>query len=421
MEVKAVRPKTILVAIVFAVAMAGLFGPGRPSSGQEQQRRKGTERAPGGCFICGNMPGMHTAMFEGADWFGTLAWDACPIKTYSEKHPNELKVVCQKIKADLKFTSFKDSCPSLAPYCEPEEKKPPEEECDTKKACEVIRAMLALIARYQVPTGFEPGSFARFMQEFNPLLQALSEALACRFNQGAPPNAATLKDLVGKIMRDRNYFRTLNDRSEFPQITACADRVLGETVRPSLVDACADYDRMQRIRQSLEQLAGVLGCPTAAAPTPKDECKELSNSLLDGLTTLFNELDQLKANNRFGSGEAYDQVTDGIKSALKELEDTAGQIEGTGGTGAQQYKDIQGRIGKLRELLDVWNRIKAASCLPPEIMQLLRRLATEKKAGSEHKATCTELCAATADWYVKISGLAAQRGTFFKACSLACF
>jgi hypothetical protein len=103
------------------------------------------------------------------------------------------------------------------------------------------------------------------------------------------------------------------------------------------------------------------------------------------------------------------------------LEDTAGQIEGTGRTGAQQYKDIQGRIGKLRELLDVWNRIKAASCLPPEIMRLLRRLATEKKAGSEHKATCTELCAATADWYVKISGLAAQRGTFFKACSLACF
>lgn len=113
------------LAIVCAVAMAGLFGPSlQPSSGQEQQRRKGTERAPGGCFICGNMPGMHTAIFEGADWFGTVAWDACPVKKYSEDHPNELKALCQKIKAEFikegfKFTSFKESCPSLAPYCEP--------------------------------------------------------------------------------------------------------------------------------------------------------------------------------------------------------------------------------------------------------------------------------------------------------------
>jgi hypothetical protein len=110
-----------------------------------------------------------------------------------------------------------------------------------------------------------------------------------------------------------------------------------------------------------------------------------------------------------------------LEGAIKELESTAETIEGQGRTGAQQYKDIQGRIAKLKELLDVWNRMKAASCLPTDVMQLLRRLAMEKKSGTEHKATCTELCAATADWYVKMSGLAAQRGTFFKACSLACF
>jgi hypothetical protein len=130
-----VKPKTIILAIACAFAVAGLFGPGsQPSSGQE--RRKGTEAAPGGCFICGNMPGMHTAMFEGADWFGTLSWDACPIKKYSEDNPEKLKGICQQIKTEFNFTSFKTSCPSLAPYCEPEakgpskEKEPPETKCD---------------------------------------------------------------------------------------------------------------------------------------------------------------------------------------------------------------------------------------------------------------------------------------------------
>jgi hypothetical protein len=142
---------------------------------------------------------------------------------------------------------------------------------------------------------------------------------------------------------------------------------------------------------------------------------------LDGLTTLFDKLDDLKLKNLIGSGDAYDQVADGIEGGIKELESAAKDIEGTGGTGAQQYKDIQEKLGKLKKLLDVWKKMKAASCLPPEIEELLRRLAQEKKSGQEHKATCTELCGATADWYVQISGLAPQRGTFFKACTLSCF
>jgi hypothetical protein len=122
------RMNWLAPAFTLALAASALFASHVPASlaQQEQQRRKGTERVPGGCFICGNIPGVHTESFEGADWFGTLAWDACPIKKYSEDHPEELKGICQKIKAKLKFTFFKDSCPSLAPYCEPEEKKPDE-------------------------------------------------------------------------------------------------------------------------------------------------------------------------------------------------------------------------------------------------------------------------------------------------------
>lgn len=286
--------------------------------------------------------------------------------------------------------------------------------------------MLGLIARYEAMTGFDPGSFARFANEFNPQLQKLSEALSCRFNEGtdAPPDAAQLKDLLGQLLRDRNSFRTLNNRSEFPQPSACIDRTDGAPIRASLVNRCADYDTVQRIKQNLTRLAGVLGCPVTTGGGPSNSnvsCKQLSNGLLDGLTTFFEQMDELQKTNRLGSGESYDQVAGGIESALDELQDAAKEIEGTGGTGAQQYQDIQGRIAKLRKLLDVWKQMKAASCLPPEIEQLLRRLAQEKRAGTEHKATCTELCGATADWYVEISGLAPQRGTFFKACSLACF
>jgi hypothetical protein len=303
-------------------------------------------------------------------------------------------------------------------------KPPAEDKCDSEKACEAVRAIESLIARYNGPAGSYFGSFAEFNREFSQLLQKLSEALACRFNKGSdPPNASALKNLVGQILHDKNGFLSLNERSQFPQKDSCIDRSLGQSVRPSLVNACADFDTMQRISTNLSRLGGALGCPgiSPPGPSPKTDCKQLSNGLLDGLTTLFKQMDQLQAGNQPPSSDSYDLVADGIESALDQLQDAAGDIEGTGGTGAQQYKDIQGEISKLRKLLDVWGKMKSASCLPPEVEQLLRQLARQKRAGTEYEATCTELCAATADWYVEISGLAPQRGTFFKACSLACF
>ncbi len=182
----------------------------------------------------------------------------------------------------------------------------------------------------------------------------------------------------------------------------------------------AEMLKISAIDRDLKGMA-TRACSVSGPPPAGTDCKQLSNGLLDGLTTFFKQMDKLQAGDSPPSSEAYDQVADGLEAALDQLQDAAEEIEGTGGTGAQQYKDIQGKISKLRQLLDVWGKMKAASCLPPEVEQLLRRLAQEKRAGTEHKATCTELCSATADWYVEITGLSAQRGTFFKACSLACF
>jgi hypothetical protein len=291
--------------------------------------------------------------------------------------------------------------------------------CDNKGACDAVAKMQKLIAEYDASSKLI-GSFREFMNKFDPLLQDLSEALACRFNQNdVPDEAEALKAVLGQLLRHRNSFKTLNDTSRYPSLSTCVSRSLNEPVPAAEVNACADLDTLNRIKSTLNGL-----CPKASKTTPKPssrDCKELSNGLLDGLTTLFDKLDDAKWKNLIGSGDAYDQVADGIDGGIKELESAAKEIEGTGGTGAQQYKDIQEKLGKLKKLLDVWKKMKAASCLPPEIEELLRRLAQEKRAGSEYKATCTELCGATADWYVEISGLAPQRGTFFKVCTLSCF
>lgn len=57
--------------------------------------------------------------YKRGDCFGILAADACgEILANIPKEKRE--GFCQKIKATLKFTSFKDPCPVYAPYCGPE-------------------------------------------------------------------------------------------------------------------------------------------------------------------------------------------------------------------------------------------------------------------------------------------------------------
>ena len=295
----------------------------------------------------------------------------------------------------------------------------PGSKCDKEKACEAIEAMEKTIAKYDgTILGTLPGSFAEMMAAVSKEMQTLSDALACRFNDGYnAADAKVLNDFVGQLLKDKNAFYRSGNQAKLPAQISC-DSDLGNPAS----NECRDYRTLERIRDNLSRFAGVLGCKgPPQSRVPKADCKELSNGVLDGLTTFFDELDKSKPKNQIGSGDSYDQVAGGIEGALEQLEEAAEEIEGRGGTGSQQYKDLQGKIAKLKKLLDVWSKMKAASCLPPEVEQLLRRLAAEKKAGAEHKATCTELCAATADWYVKMTGLPNQRSAFFKACTLACF
>ncbi len=81
--------------------------------------------APGGCYICGTLDFVY---FEGADWFGILAEDACPLQQHMG-NPARRQALCNKIKEQRKIKSWEVSCPGFAPYCNSEEpyKEPPED------------------------------------------------------------------------------------------------------------------------------------------------------------------------------------------------------------------------------------------------------------------------------------------------------
>lgn len=124
------KPKTVMLAIVCAVALAGLFGPGEQSSSGQQNPP--TSRKPAcGCYVCGKLDAVEFE--DNQDCAGILAEDACT-RNLGNLPREKREGFCQKIKAKLKFTSFKDSCPAFAAACEPGgstgEKPPPEKKCE---------------------------------------------------------------------------------------------------------------------------------------------------------------------------------------------------------------------------------------------------------------------------------------------------
>ena len=97
---------------------------------------QGTRKPACGCFVCGNMPGMHTVTILDKDCAGILAEDACT-KELASMPVRKIEAFCQKLEAQSQFRSFKDSCPVFAPLCEPKTEKAPENEPkDDKKKCE---------------------------------------------------------------------------------------------------------------------------------------------------------------------------------------------------------------------------------------------------------------------------------------------
>lgn len=108
------------LTLVFALALAAssLFAGYIPASLAQQPSADNLRKGACGCFVCGEMPGMHTVTFADKDCAGILAEDACG-QRLAQLPKEQLERFCQRIKAKLNFTSFKDSCAGVAPFCGP--------------------------------------------------------------------------------------------------------------------------------------------------------------------------------------------------------------------------------------------------------------------------------------------------------------
>ena len=112
------RMKWSVPAFALALAASALFASHVPASlAQQGQQFPPISRKPAcGCYVCGTLLAV---MFEDKDCAGILAADACG-ERLANLPKEKREDFCQKIKATLKFTSFKDYCPVYAPYCGPE-------------------------------------------------------------------------------------------------------------------------------------------------------------------------------------------------------------------------------------------------------------------------------------------------------------
>ena len=98
-----------------------------------------------------------------------------------------------------------------------------------------------------------------------------------------------------------------------------------------------------------------------------------------------------------GDNEAIDQarkqIDDAIKEAMKMLQEYERDAAGGANTTAGKYADYwRARIGQLKKLKGYWDMIRSASCIPRELVDLIKAMLGGRTD------MCTDLCYETAKW-----------------------
>lgn len=123
-----------------------------------------------------------------------------------------------------------------------------------------------------------------------------------------------------------------------------------------------------------------------------------------------------------GDNEVIDQaikpINDAIKEAQKMIEDYEREAHGGANTTAGQYADYwRTRLGQLQKAKGYWDMIRAASCIPPELMALIRAMMGGRTD------VCTDLCWETAKWieqWYPGPGGDIQKKLFLESCGFSC-
>ncbi len=166
----------------------------------------------------------------------------------------------------------------------------------------------------------------------------------------------------------------------------------------------------------LKAASGCGGAPSAAGSRPTEVSK--SSGRVSTSAGICKAGEQSKAP---GDDEAADFMLKGIKDAIKELEDKARELEGPGRPISHQLDDIKGRIAKLKQAKGYWDQIKAASCLPPDVLSTMRAVAADIRA-SGHSGYCPQMCDALGKWFEKLVGRekSLERKLFMEDCMGRC-
>lgn len=116
--------------------------------------------------------------------------------------------------------------------------------------------------------------------------------------------------------------------------------------------------------------------------------------------------------------KAIKPINDAIKEAQKMIEDYEREAQGGASTTAGQYADYwRTRLGQLQKLKGYWDMIRAASCIPPELMALIRAVMGGRTD------VCIDLCWETAKWIEKWypgPGGDIQKKLFLESCGFSC-
>ena len=193
-------------------------------------------------------------------------------------------------------------------------------------------------------------------------------------------------------------------QTKIDQMKAAID-ALGSGAAATPTQVVAEQVKMARIDLDLKIVA-TRSCAVSGPPPPPSS----------GICSAG--IPPKKAGDNEAIDQALKQINDSIKEATKMVEDYERQAQGGANTTAGQYADHwRMKLGQLQKLKGYWDNLRNATCVPPQIIDLLKAV----KAG--RKDMCTRLCAETADWIAKMypgSQGDIQKYAFFLVCNANC-
>lgn len=91
-------------------------------------------------------------------------------------------------------------------------------------------------------------------------------------------------------------------------------------------------------------------------------------------------------------------IRDKFKEAYDQASDEARKLQARGAPVSPQLRD---KVKNYKKAMEYWENIKAASCVPPNVLQTMQEVSRDIKSG-RYSDNCAAMCITLADWYKKM-------------------